>query len=159
MKILAISGSLRAQSTNTTLLYAAKFIAPPHIDIVLYRELESIPPFNPDFDMEPWPDSVLRLRTALRESAAVVFSTPEYAHGVPGALKNALDWVVGSGELSGKPVALLNASARGEYAQASLREILKTMDAQLLASAEITLPLLGKPFEASQIAASPNSQA
>jgi chromate reductase len=155
MKMLAISGSLRGQSTNTTLLHAAKLIAPPHIDIVLYRELETIPPFNPDLDVEPAPDSVSRLRAALRDSSAVLFSTPEYAHGVPGALKNALDWVVGSGELSGKPVTLFNASARGEYAQASLREILKTMDAQFLADAEITVPLLGKSFDASQVCAVP----
>jgi len=155
MKILAISGSLRAQSTNTTLLHAVALMAPPHIDIVVYEELETIPPFNSDLDVEPGPEPVSRLRAALRDSAAVLFSTPEYAHGVPGALKNALDWVVGSGELSGKPVTLFNASARGEYAQASLREILKTMDARLLSDAEITVPLLGKVFDASEIAANP----
>jgi chromate reductase len=155
MKMLAISGSLRAQSTNTTLLYAAKLIAPPHIDIVVYGELETIPPFNSDLDVEPGPESVARLRAALQNSSAVLFSTPEYAHGVPGTLKNALDWVVGSGELSGKPVALFNASARGGYAQASLREILKTMDARLLADAELTIPLLGKCIDASQISAVP----
>jgi chromate reductase, NAD(P)H dehydrogenase (quinone) len=155
MKMLAISGSLRAQSTNTTLLRAATLIAPSHIDMVLYEELETIPPFNSDLDVEPGPESVSRLRTALRDSAAVLFSTPEYAHGVPGALKNALDWVVGSGELSAKPVTLFNASARGEYAQASLREILKTMDARLLSDAEITIPLLGKALDPSAIAANP----
>ncbi|WP_158911971.1 NADPH-dependent FMN reductase [Granulicella sp. L56] len=155
MKALAISGSLRAQSTNTTLLNAVKLIASPHVDVVLYNELETIPPFNPDLDLEPGPNSVSRLRAALRDSSAVLFSTPEYAHGVPGALKNALDWIVGSGELSGKPVALFNASVRGAYAQASLREILKTMDAQVLADAEITIPLLGKSFDASQIFADP----
>ena len=70
-------------------------------------------------------------------------------------MKNALDWVVGSGELSGKPVALLNASARGEYAQAALRETLRTMDARVISEAEITIPLLGKWLGASEIAADP----
>ena len=152
MKTLAISGSLRAQSTNTTLLRAAKLIAPAHINIILYEELGSIPPFNSDLDVEPGPASVARMRTAMREADALIFSAPEYAHGIPGSLKNALDWVVGSGELSGKPVALFNASVRGEYAQASLREILKTMDARLLVDAEITIPLLGKTLTTSEVA-------
>jgi chromate reductase len=155
MTILAISGSLRAQSTNTALLRAAALIAPPHIDIVLYEEMEQVPAFNPDLDVPPVPKPVERFRTALQEASVVLFSTPEYAHGLPGSLKNALDWLVGSGELSGKPVALINASARAEYAQASLREVLKTMNARLLSDAETTLPLLGKTFDASEIAANP----
>ncbi len=154
MNILAISGSLRAQSTNTTILRAAKLIAPAPLEIVVYEGLEAIPPFNPDLDMEPFPPSVLHFRAALREASAVLFSTPEYAHGVPGALKNALDWIVGSGELSGKTVALFNASSRGEYAQASLREILKTMDARLVSEAEITVSL-GKGVHAYAVAADP----
>ena len=101
MKMLAISGSLRAQSTNTTLLRAATLIAPSHIDMVLYEELETIPPFNSDLDVEPGPESVSRLRTALRDSAAVLFSTPEYAHGVPGALK--MLWI-GSSEAENFPL-------------------------------------------------------
>lgn len=159
MRILAISGSLRAQSTNTALLRAAALLAPSPIRVVLYEQMETLPPFNPDLDLEPGPEPVLRFRTELRESSAVFFSTPEYAHGIPGSLKNALDWVVGSGELSGKPVALMNASARGEYAQAALREVLKTMDARLVSDVEITIPLLGKGLGAAEIAADPESAA
>jgi chromate reductase len=155
MRILAISGSLRAQSTNTALLRAAALVARSPIDVVVYGQMESLPPFNPDLDLEPGPEAVLRFRAALRDSSAVVFSTPEYAHGIPGSLKNALDWVVGSGELSGKPVALLNASARGEHAQAALRETLRTMDARVIPDAELTLPLLGKGLGATEIAADP----
>ena len=155
MRILAISGSLRAQSTNTALLRAAALVARSPIDVVLYGQMELLPPFNPDLDLEPGPEAVLRFRAALRDSSAVVFSTPEYAHGIPGSLKNALDWVVGSGELSGKPVALLNASARGEHAQAALRETLRTMDARVIPDAELTLPLLGKGLGATEIAADP----
>ena len=105
MRMLAISGSLRAQSTNTTLLRATKLIAPAHIDIILYEELGTIPPFNPDLDVEPGPPSVPRMHCNAR-LVTLLLSAPEYAHGIPGALKNALDWVVGSGELSAKPVVL-----------------------------------------------------
>lgn len=153
MKMLAISGSLRAQSTNTALLGAAVRLAPSPIEVILYGEMEKIPAFNPDIDGDPAPGPVSHFRAALHEASAVLFSTPEYAHGLPGALKNALDWVVGSGELSGKPVTLMNASARGEYAQASLKEILKTMDARLIPDAEITVPLLGKSLGPADIAA------
>ncbi|HEV2709607.1 MAG TPA: NADPH-dependent FMN reductase [Edaphobacter sp.] len=153
MKMLAISGSLRTQSTNTTLLHALALVATPGIDIVFYDELDAMPAFNPDLDVEPGPDSVERFRAHLRAASAVLFSTPEYAHGVPGSLKNALDWVVGSGEFSGKAVTLVNASARGEYAQASLREILKTMDARLILEAEVTIPLMGRGLDALAIAA------
>src|SRR3984885_8527288 len=155
MRILAISGSLRAKSTNTALLRAAASVASSSIDVVLYLQMEELPPFNPDLDLEPGPEAVLRFRAALRNSSAVVFSTPEYAHGIPGSLKNALDWVVGSGEFSGKPVALMNASSRGEFAQAALREVLKTMDARLISEAEVTVPLLGKGMGVADIAADP----
>src|SRR6202012_4211982 len=99
---------------NTALPRAAAVVASSPIDIVLYEQMETLPPFNPDLDLEPGPEEVSRFRSALRDCSAVIFSTPEYAHGIPGSLKNALDWVVGSGELSRKPVALINASARGE---------------------------------------------
>jgi NAD(P)H-dependent FMN reductase len=111
--ILAICGSLRARSSNKTMLEAAARMAP---EVSLYEGLETIPPFNPDLDIEPAPEPVARFRDA----DAVVFSSPEYAHGIPRSLKNALDWVVGSGELSGKPVTLWNASARGTYPEAEL---------------------------------------
>jgi NAD(P)H-dependent FMN reductase len=130
-------------------------VAPPSVDVVLCDQMETLPPFNPDFDLEPGPEAVLRFRAELRDCSSVIFSTPEYAHGIPGSLKNALDWVVGSGELSGKPVALMNASARGEYAQAALREVLKTMDARLVSEAEVTVPLLGKGLGVAEIAADP----
>jgi chromate reductase len=155
MRILAISGSLRTQSSNTALLRAAALVALSPIDIVVYDQMETLPAFNPDLDVDPGPEAVSHFRAELRNSSAVVFSTPEYAHGIPGSLKNALDWVVGSGELSGKPVALINASERGEYAKAALREVLKTMDARLISDAEVTLPLLGRGLAASEIAANP----
>ena len=76
---------------------------------------------------------------------------PGYAHGVPGVLKNALDWIVGSGEIVDKPVALLNASPRSIYAQASLRETITVMSGRLLEEASATVPLLGKNLSETDI--------
>lgn len=155
MRVLAISGSLRSQSTNTVLLRAIAELSPPELEVVLFQELHQIPPFNPDFEAENSFGPVARFRAALRDSSAVLFATPEYAHGVPGVLKNALDWVVGSGELSGKPVVMVNASSRGTHAQASLKEILATMDARLLDRAEVTVDLIGKSLTSTEIAQDP----
>ena len=126
--ILAISGSLRAASSNTTLLRAAARLAPGHVTMTLYERLTELPHFNPDRDDVPDP-AVTSLRAQLQAADGVLLSTPEYAHGVPGSLKNLLDWVVGSGELVDKPVALLHAS-RSPWALASIRETLSVMSAR-----------------------------
>jgi chromate reductase, NAD(P)H dehydrogenase (quinone) len=152
MRVLAISGSLRASSSNTALLQAAAVLAPPGVEVTLYDRLGDLPQFNPDIDGELVSTSVKDLRSRLQAADGVVFSVPEYAHGVPGALKNALDWVVGSGELVDKPVVLFNASSRATYAQASLTETLTVMSAKLVPEASITVQLLGKPYNAGQIA-------
>jgi len=151
MRILGVSGSLRAESTNTILLHALALFASPDLEIQILDGLDQVPAFNPDIETEGEGGPVLKLRTALRGADLVVFASPEYAHGVPGVLKNALDWVVGSGELSGKPVVLANAAARGVHAKASLREILTTMDALLLRDEELTIDLMGRSVTASEI--------
>lgn len=155
MRVLAISGSLRAQSTNTSLLRALAAISAPLLKIAIWDELVYIPPFNPDLDRSPAHAAVDGFRTAIRNADAVIFSTPEYAHGMPGSLKNLLDWIVGSGELSKKPVALINASARGVFAQAALKEVLQTMDAIVLHDAETTIDLGGQKLTATEIAGDP----
>jgi len=153
--MLAISGSLRAHSTNTNLLRAVKLLAPPQLHVAVYDALASIPPFNPDLDVDPAPIAVGDLRRAVQDASALIFSTPEYAHGVPGTLKNALDWLVGSGELSEKPVVLVHASARGRHARNSLKEILATMNGRLIDDAEFILPLMGTALEPIEIANDP----
>src|SRR5450432_4339141 len=127
MRILAVSGSLRASSSNTALLRAAAALAPPGVAVTLYDGPGNLPHFNPDLDGETVPPAVKDWRRSLQASDGVLFSVPEYAHGVPGVLKNALDWVVGSGEFMDKPAALFNGSPRGTYAQASLTETLTAM--------------------------------
>jgi NAD(P)H-dependent FMN reductase len=159
MRILAISGSLRASSSNGALLQAAAQLAPPGVELVLYAGLGDLPHFNPDLDGETVAPAVSVWRSALRDFDGVLFSVPEYAHGVPGVLKNSLDWVVGSGELVNKPVTLFNASPRGTYAQASLTETLTVMSAKVVTEASVTLQFLGKGITASQIVADPGMAA
>ena len=150
---LAISGSLRRASSNSALIGAAARLAPPVLEMSIYRGLAEIPPFNPDLDGDRSPEAVTRFRAALLACEAVLISSPEYAHGVPGVLKNALDWVVGSGELVDKPIALINASSRATHARASLAEILAVMSAQVIVGASITVPLDGRRLGASGIVA------
>src|SRR5579871_3673334 len=137
MRILAISGSLRGASSNTALLQNLARAIPAPSEMFLFEGLEALPPFNPDFD-ESAPDSVTSFRAMVAAADAVAISTPEYAHGVPGVLKNALDWLVGSGELYRKPVALFHVSSRGEYARASLREILTIMGTAIVLDVVVT---------------------
>ena len=154
MRILAISGSLRAVSSNTTLLRAAALLALEGMEIVLYGGLADLPHFNPDLeDAEPSP--VTDLRRQVREADGLLISSPEYAHGVPGSLKNALDWLVGGSEIVGKPIALWNASPRATHAQESLAETLRTMSTRLVPEASIAVPLLARGIDAAGIAGDP----
>src|SRR5262245_8570399 len=114
--LLAICGSLRARSSNGSLLLTAQILAQEEVEVAICGGLGRLPLFNPDLDEDPGPPAVVDLREQLRAADGVVISSPEYAHGVPGAMKNALDWLVGSGELVDKPVALWNASPSSTYA-------------------------------------------
>jgi chromate reductase, NAD(P)H dehydrogenase (quinone) len=150
VRVLAISGSLRRASSNTALVDAAARLAPASVHVSIYRELATLPPFNPDLDNQT-PAAVTRFRHELQACDAVLISSPEYAHGVPGVLKNALDWVVGSGELVGKPVALINTSRRAIHAWTSLAETLNVMSALLIRDASITIPLEGRALDSNGI--------
>jgi len=149
--ILAVSGSLRTASSNTALVRAAAASAPQNVAVRLYSDLAELPHFNPDLDGDTPPTAVAQFRSQLAACDAVLISSPEYAHGVPGALKNALDWVVGSGELVGQPVALINTSPRATHAQASLAETLTVMSTNLIPGASISLPLIGRALDAGGI--------
>ncbi len=154
IQILAISGSLRQGSSNTALLQAAIELSPANVEIKLYDKLGDLPHFNPD--LEPTePPSVTDLRQQLAWSDGVVISSPEYAHGVPGVLKNALDWLVSSAEFIDKPIALFNASSRAIYAQAALTEIVTTMAGRIVPEASLTVSLLSRHLDAAGIIADP----
>jgi NAD(P)H-dependent FMN reductase len=154
-RILAISGSLRAASSNTILLNAAAALAPENLKIIVYGGLANLPHFNPDLDNDA-PEAVRDFRSQLDKSAGVIISSPEYAHGVPGALKNALDWLVASGELYDKPVALFSASPRATFAQGSLTVTLSVMSVRLIEEASIMVPLLGKKVAEPGLIADPS---
>jgi chromate reductase len=130
VRILAISGSLRTGSSNGAILRAAATVAPPGVHVELHEGLGELPHFNPDLDVEGAapPAPVAALRATLAAAGAVLICSPEYAHGVPGVLKNALDWLVSDGQLAGRAVAVMTAGpSGGAHAQAQLVETLATM--------------------------------
>ena len=155
--LLGISGSLRARSINTEVLRAAALVAPPSVGISLFDGLAELPHFNPDLEAHGagLPAAVLLFRSRVAAADGLLICSPEYAHGVPGALKNALDWLVSGSEIPYKPIGLLNASPRSTHAQASLAETLRTMSTELVSGASIDLPLSGRRLDAAGIAADP----
>ena len=143
MKIVAISGSLRAGSSNTAVLRAAARLAPPGVNITQFDGIGQLPFFNWDLDGDQLPDTVAAFRALIGSADGILISSPEYARGVAGVMKNALDWLVGSFEFPNKPVALINTSPRATHAMAALTLTLETMSARLVRKAFVTLPLLG----------------
>lgn len=142
--ILLVSGSLRAESTNTALLRTARAMTPEGVVTLLYEGLGDLPHFNPDDDVEgrPLPQAAADLRAILDECDAVLFSTPEYAGGLPGSFKNLLDWTVGGGTLD-KPVAWINASGptRGAGAEEALRSVLTYTNTDIVTGACTRIPV------------------
>jgi chromate reductase, NAD(P)H dehydrogenase (quinone) len=158
LHILAVSGSLRGESKNRALLEAAQLLAPAGARITLDWSLATLPHFNPDLDTldgATMPLEARRWRESVGESDGVLISSPEYAHGVPGVLKNALDWLVSSTSFPGKPVALLGASAISVFAPEQLRETLTTMNARFVNEASIAVPVPGRSASAASIAGDP----
>ena len=156
MNILAISGSLRLGASNTALLDAAARVAPAGVVVRRYPSIGVLPHFNPDhdtFDQSTLPAVVAEFRALIGDADALLLSTPEYAHGLPGSFKNALDWLVGSTEFPGKPVAMITPSARSTHAQAQLREILRTMSAQIVEAASVVVPLPRREMNVDEIVA------
>jgi chromate reductase len=158
LHILAVSGSLRSASKNRSLLEAAQLLAPPGTQVTLDWSLATLPHFNPDLDTldgHTLPAAAARWRESVGEADGLLISSPEYAHGIPGVLKNALDWLVSSTSFPGKPVALFGATAMSVYAPAQLREILTTMNARFVDEASIAVPVPGAAMDAMAIAADP----
>jgi len=151
-RVLCLCGSLRRVSANRAALEAARTLAPASLRLDMYPGMGALPLFSPDAETDPLPQGVLGLRFAVGRADALLIACPEYAHGVPGGFKNLLDWLVGSLEFPGKPVLLLNASARGSYhAQEALAEILRTMSAELLSTQPFPVALPGAGCTTEQI--------
>jgi len=156
VRILAISGSLRRGSSNTAVLEAARLLAPVGVEVELYDGLARIPAFDPDVEESgDLPGEVRDLRARMAAADALLVCSPEYMHGMPGSLKNLLDWLVGSVEFPGKLVTLVAASERSVYAQAQLTEVLRTMSARLVPDECVVIPLPSRAMNAPAIAADP----
>jgi chromate reductase len=137
--ILAISGSTRKDSTNYHLIKAIADLTKERFNIVAYDRISILPHFNPDLSDDAGTE-INELRELIRESDAILICTPEYAHGVPGSLKNAIDWTVGTSDFSGKIVMLITASSDGKYGHAGLLETLRVIEAILPPDIQLLIP-------------------
>ena len=146
--IFAISGSLRAGSSNHNILKHIGGLLPADISYNVYGGLANIPPFDPGLDDDAPPQPVVELRHAVLHADAVVICTPEYAFGIPGQLKNALDWMVSSASFSGKPTALITASTGGENAHAALLKVLGAIDCSMIDGGALLISYIRSKIDA-----------
>ena len=152
MRLLAISGSLRADSHNSRLLRIAAEEAPAGVDIEVYDGLAGIPPYDEDQDTGRGPAPVLELRELIAASDGLIFATPEFNSSIPGVLKNAIDWASrprATTPLAGKPAAVMGASTGhfgAVWAQAELKKVLGSTGARIV-DAEVSLALADDAFD------------
>lgn len=139
IKILAVCGSTRKTSSNLSLIKAITDLTSEVFHITIFEKLSELPHFNPDLDNEKGLEEVANFRRQLREADGVLICTPEYAVGVPGTLKNAIDWTVSTMEFSKKPVALITASLSGEKAHESLLGTLLILEAQITSESNFVI--------------------
>jgi chromate reductase len=144
----ALCGSQRRASTNRALLEAMRTAAPDYINIEICDLIGDLPIFNPDREGEQTPEIVEMFAARIRAADGLIIACPEYAHGIPGGLKNALDWLVSRDEVPFKPVMIAHSSHRGELVLAQLTDVLTTMSLVLVTEAFVQLPLVGKSEEA-----------
>ena len=145
LKLLALSGSLRKASYNTAAIEALRELAPSGIEIEI-GNIEKLPLFNPDREGE----SILaleELKSVLAEASGVIIASPEYAHGISGPMKNALDWLVSSIEFPYKSIMLINTSPRASHALEALKEVLTTMSGIVIERANVSIPLLSSELD------------
>lgn len=138
-KIIAICGSTRESSTNLKFLNAIGELLNGVAEMEIYMDIASIPHFNPDLDTDNPPSSVTQFRNKLKGADGILICTPEYAMGVPGTLKNAIDWTVSSMEFSHKPVALITASSMGEKGHRSLLETLQVIESRMTPQTQLLI--------------------
>lgn len=142
---MALAGSLRKASYNRAALEALRRLAPSHVEITV-GEIGDLPLFNPDREDETIA-AVDRLKSQLRHSCGLILASPEYAHGISGVMKNALDWLVSGDEFPYVPIMLVNTSPRSRHAQEALTEVLRTMSGHLVEAAHVSVPLLGSELD------------
>lgn len=142
MHILAICGSIRPHSSNLYILHKLGTMLPAGVQYTIYQGIDTLPHFNPDLDNDNPTETFNQFRAAIQAADAVIICSPEYAFGVPGVLKNALDWTVFSGSFNEKPTAVITASSVGNNAHASLLLTFKALGAVIPAGCEILIPFV-----------------
>lgn len=152
MKLLAISGSARKESTNTALLKGMKDLAPFGVELSIFQDLNALPVFSPDSEGDATPATVYEFLKMVSNADGIIISSPEYVRAIPGGLKNAIDWMVSRDEIIDKPIALAHASHRGEDMLLSLRLVLSTVSSNFFEHLFLRIPLIGKlPGEIEEI--------
>jgi len=140
IQIIAISGSLRPGSANADILRIVGGMAGSNVVYTIYEGIGELPHFNPALDNDDSAETFNQFRTAINNADGVIICTPEYAFGVPGVLKNALDWTVFSGSFDKKPVAVITASSLGDKAHASLLLTFKALGANIPDGGTVLIP-------------------
>lgn len=149
VKLLALSGSLRKTSYNTAAIEALKSLAPAGVDISIGC-IGDLPLFNPDREDEDIP-ALQKLKQSLKASNGLIIASPEYAHGISGPLKNALDWLVSGEEFPDIPIMLINTSPRASHALDALKLVLTTMSGKLIEQSFVSIPLLSSGLDTNGI--------
>lgn len=140
--VLAICGSTRAQSSNLNLIKAFAALAKDLFEVEIFTGLAELPQFNPDLDTENPAPEVADFRNQLKAADGILICTPEYAMGVPGSLKNAIDWTVSSMEFHQKPTALITASSVGQKGHQALLETLMVIEAKMVEETKLIVPFI-----------------
>lgn len=140
--IVGISGSTRKGSTNHQLLQAIGALLHNRAALLVYEGIERLPHFNPDDDREEAPAAVAAFRNLLDAADGIIICTPEYAHGVPGTLKNAIDWTVSSCQFSHKPTLLITASTEGQFGHRALLDTLRVIEAKNIDALQLVIPFI-----------------
>lgn len=148
MKVLAISGSARSDSTNMAMLQAIRQVAASRFDIRVFDQIGALPVFSPDLEGENTPRIIRDFMKAVDESDGLIVSSPEYVRTLPGGLKNAIDWLVSAEVIISKPIALAHASHRGDDMLATLRIVMATVTSNFNSEIFLRFPLMKQSPEA-----------
>ena len=142
MKLLAISGSARGQSTNTAILRALANLAPSSVTIEVFAEIGDLPVFSPDREGDATPPAVRAFQQKIADADGLIIASPEYVRTLPGGLKNAIDWLVSGEHVIGKPIALAHASHRGDDMLQTLRIVLSTISSNFNPGIFLRVPVM-----------------
>lgn len=147
-KVLPVSGSTRSNSSNHLLIRTIAGLTADRLEWLPVPSIADLPHFNPDLDIDPAPPAVAAFRNALHQADGILICTPEYAHGVPGSLKNAIDWTVGTADFSHKPTVLITASTDGRYGHTALLETLRVIEAGSIDQLQLQIPFIRTKIDA-----------